>query len=320
MPIEPNNATPEAAGPAYLQWLDAAALAKLHRLELVARGVVAGFISGRHRSPYRGFSVEFAEHREYVPGDDIGDLDWKVYGKTDRYYVKQYIEETNLRATILLDASGSMAYAGDRAAPHGGRRLRKFDYARYLAASLGHLLIHQQDAVGLVTFDTRIRRYLPARSRPTHLRVLLDELHALQPGAETAIAPIFHEVAERVHRRGLIIVISDLFDDPAEVLKGLHHFRFRKHEVIVLHVMADEELTFPFERWSLFKDLERGDHELELDPQAVRAAYLDEMRRFLAAIEKGCGEMHIDYVPLCTRQDFDLALAGYLANRQNMAG
>ena len=305
-------------GPAYLSLLDPSALAKIHRLELLARGVVEGFVSGRHRSPYRGFSVEFAEHREYVPGDDIRDLDWKVYGKSDRYYVKQYIEETNLRATIILDASGSMSYTGDAAAAHNGRRLSKFDYARFLAATLVHLLIHQQDAVGLVTFDKGVRRYLPSRSRATHLRVLLQELHTTEPGEETSLAPVLHDIAERVHRRGLVILISDLFDQPEQILQALHHFRFRKHEVIVMHVLAEEELSFPFERWSLFKDLEVPLQQLELDPRAIRAAYLDEFRRFLSTIEKGCGTMRIDYVPFSTKQDFDMALAGYLAHRRSL--
>ncbi len=305
------------SAPPGLRLLDPAALSRIHRLELVARGLVEGFISGRHRSPYRGFSAEFAEHREYSPGDDIHDLDWRVYGRSDRYYIKQYIEETNLRATILLDASGSMAYRGELAAPHNGRPLSKFEYAQYLAASLTHLLIGQQDAVGLVTFDTQVRRYLPSRSRPTHLRVLLDELDATEPGGETALAPIFHDAADRVHRRGLIVIISDLFDDPDRLLNALHHFRYRKHEVIVMHVMAEEELSFPFDRWSQFKDLEARERHLELDPRALRAAYLDEVRRHLATLEKGCGEMKIDYVPFSTRQEFDMALAGYLAHRHS---
>ena len=303
--------------PSYLRWLDAEALGKIQRLDLVARGLVEGFVSGRHQSPYRGFSVEFAEHREYAPGDDIGNLDWRVYGRSDRYYIKQYIEETNLRATILLDASGSMAYRGDLAAPHGDRRLSKFEDAQYLAASLIHLLIGQQDAVGLVTFDTHVRRYLPSRSRATHLRVLLEELDTTEAGGETALAPILHDIAERVHRRGLVILISDLFDDPAALLNALHHFRFRKHEVIVMHVMAGEELSFPFDSWSQFKNLEKPGHDLELDPRALRATYLDEVRRYLATLEKGCGEMKVDYVPFSTTQSFDLALAGYLAHRRN---
>ena len=304
--------------PRYMRLLDPEALSKIHRLELVARGIVEGFISGRHRSPYRGFSVEFAEHREYSPGDNLRDLDWRVYGKTDRYFIKQYMEETNLRAVILLDASGSMKYTGDEAAVHGDRRLSKFEYAQYLAASLTHLMINQQDAVGLVTFDTKVRRYLPARSRTNYLRTLLEEISDTQPGEETNIAPIFHDIAERVHRRGLIVIVSDLFDDPEQILKALHHFRFRKHEVIVFHVMAEEELTFPFEKWSLFRDMENVESKLELDPRAVRAAYLDEVRRFVGAIEKGCGQMTIDYVPISTKRPFDVALTSYLAHRRFM--
>lgn len=301
-----------------MRLLDADALAKIHRLELVARGIVEGFISGRHRSPYRGFSVEFAEHREYSPGDNTRDLDWRVYGKTDRYFIKQYMEETNLRSVILLDASGSMKYTGDESALHQNRRLSKFEYAQYLAASLTHLMINQQDAVGLVTFDTEIRRYLPARSRTNYLRTLLEEISNTHAGDETSIAPIFHDIAERVHRRGLIIIISDLFDDPHEMLKALHHFRFRKHEVVVFHVMAEEELTFPFEKWSLFRDMENVENKIELDPRSVRAAYLDEVRTFVSTIEKGCGQMTIDYVPVSTKRPFDVALTSYLAHRRFM--
>ena len=304
--------------PPYMSLLDPDALTKIGRLELLARGVVEGFVSGRHKSPYRGFSVEFADHREYVPGDNLRDLDWRVYGKSDRYYIKRYIEETNLRATILLDASGSMAYTGEQAARRNGRRLSKFAYGQYLAATLAHLMINQQDAVGLVTFDTKIRRYIPSRSRTSHLRVILQELYETEAGDESRLAPVFHDIAERVHRRGLVVVVSDLFDDPEEILNALHHFRYRKHEVIVLHVMAEEELTFPFDRWSLFRDLELAERRVQLDPRSIRAAYLDEVRRFLERIEKGCGQMAVDYVPLSTRHDFDIALATYLARRRSL--
>jgi len=302
--------------PAYMRLLDPDALAKIHRLELLARGVVEGFVSGRHKSPYKGFSVEFAEHRQYVPGDDIRDLDWRVFGKSDRYYIKQYIEETNLRAVILLDASGSMRYVGQQAAKHDGRPLSKFQYGQYLAASLAHLMIHQQDAVGLVTFDTKVRRYIPSRARVSHLRGILQELSQTEPGEETALAPIFHDIAERAHRRGLIVVISDLFDNPDEILSAFHHFRYRKHEVLVLHVMAEEELTFPFDRWSQFHDLEVDSRRIQLDPRAVRAEYLDRVRQFIHKIEVGCGQMDVDYVPLSTKRSFDVALAHYLANRR----
>ena len=307
--LDTNNSPP------YMWLLDPEALAKIHRLDFLARGVMEGSVTGRHRSPFRGFSVEFAEHREYANGDDIRALDWRVYGKSDRYYVKQYEDETNLRATILLDASASMCYTGTMSSVRRGRHLSKFDYGRYLAASLLHLMIHQQDAVGLVTFDTAVRRYLPSRGRVSHLKTLLEELHNTEPGGETNIAPILHDIAERIKRRGLVILISDLFDDPSEILKALHHFRFRKHEVVLMHVMAEEELSFPFEKWSLFEDMEISSNRIELDPRATRAAYLDEIRKFVSEIRKGCGEMRVEYVPMNTSKDFDVALLEYLANR-----
>ncbi len=300
----------------YMRLLDPDALAKIHRLELIARGLVEGFVSGRHRSPYKGFSVEFAEHRQYVPGDDLRDLDWRVYAKSDRYYIKQYIEETNLRSVILLDASGSMRYVGREAARHDGHRLSKFAYGRFLAASLAHLMINQQDAVGLVTFDTAVRRYIPSRSRVSHLRTILEELVRTEPGAESALAPVFHDIAERAHRRGLIVIISDLFDDPKEILNALHHFRYRKHEVLVLHVMAEEEITFPFDRWSQFRDLELESRRVQLDPRSVRSEYLRRVREFIREIEYGCGRMDVDYVQLSTRRSFAIALAHYLAGRK----
>jgi len=305
------------SAPEYMRLLDPEALAKVHRLELVARGAMEGFVSGRHKSPYKGFSVEFAEHRQYVPGDDTKDLDWRVYGKSDRYYIKQYIEETNLRSVILLDASGSMRYTGREAAKHDGRTLSKFEYAQFLAATLTHLMIHQQDAVGLVTFDTKVRRYIPSRARVSHMRAILDELARTSPGEETALAPIFHDIAERAHRRGLIIIISDLFDDAEEILNALHHFRYRKHEVMILHVMAEEELTFPFDRWTLFRDLELDSRRVQLDPRSIRAEYLERVRQFVHRIEFGCGQMDIDYVPMSTRRSFDVVLAHYLANRRS---
>ena len=305
---------PEAK-PEYMRLLDDEALDRLHRLELLARGVVEGFVAGRHRSPYKGFSVEFAEHRQYAPGDDIRDLDWRAYGKSDRYYIKQYVEETNLRATILLDASGSMGYRGNLAARADGQVLSKFEYARFLAASLAHLMIHQQDAVGLLTFDTQIRGHIPPRSRPGHLRVLLGELVAADCGGETAIAPILHDVAHRSHRRGLMVVISDLLDDPGEILRALHHFRHRRHEVMVLHVLAEEELTFPFEQFTEFRDLERPAGRQHVDGRAIRAEYLDQFRRHVARLEQGCGRMNVDYLQLSTRSDFCAALSAYLAER-----
>jgi len=301
--------------PSYMRWLPGHTTATLTRLELVARSVMEGFVSGRHKSPHKGFSVEFAEHRQYVPGDDLRDLDWRVLARKDRYYIKQYIEETNLRATILLDASGSMAYRGEQAAEVDGRKLSKLEYAQYIAAVLSYLLIGQQDAVGMVTFDNAIRSYIPARSRASQVRTILEQIDNTQPGNETALSDIFHDIAERIPRRGLVIILSDLFDNTETLLKALHHFRYRRHEVIVMHIMAEEELHFPFDSFTEFKDLESV-RQLEVDPKTIRASYLDRVRRFLADISAGCGEIRADYLPLSTKKPFDRALSDYLARRK----
>jgi len=301
--------------PEYMRLLPPATLGRLGKLDLTARGAVEGVITGRHKSPYKGFSVEFAEHRQYVPGDDVRNLDWRVLGKADRYYIKQYIEETNLRATILVDASGSMSYAGDAAAKINGKPASKFEYARHIAAILTYILIHQQDAVGMVTYDTAIRRYVPPRSRPSQIRILLEELCATSPGAETDLATIFHDIAERIPRRGLVIIISDMFGELASIVNSLQHFRYRKHEVMLLHVMAEEELTFPFEKWTNFRCLEERALQQQLDPRAIRAAYLDRVGQFVRGLDLECGRMQIDYVPLNTKVAYDVALANYLVNR-----
>ncbi|MBN1344883.1 MAG: DUF58 domain-containing protein [Phycisphaerae bacterium] len=291
----------------YYQLIDPKVLVKLGRLELIARQVVEGFISGKHRSPFKGFSVEFAEHREYTPGDDLRDLDWRVYARSDRYYVKQYEEETNLRAYLLVDSSGSMKYAGNGVSKHR--------YAQCVAATLAHLMLHQQDAVGLVTFDNAMRRHIPPRSRPSHLRVLLEEMEATQPGGETSLANVLHHVAERIRRRGLVILISDCFDDVDALTSGLHHFRHRKHEVILLHVMAREELKFPFRSWSQFRCLESPSSRVMLDPASLRDEYLRHVTAFLTELKRRCGEMEIDYVQLDTSRPYEDALVRYLAFR-----
>ncbi len=288
-------------------YLDPNALSRLGSMELVARLVVEGFITGLHKSPYQGFSVEFAEHRQYMPGDEIRHIDWKVYGKSDRYYVKKFEEETNLRAYILLDASGSMGYR------HDG--LSKLEYGCYLAASLSYLMLRQRDSVGLVTFDTAIREYIPARGEATHLQALLSTLGELETGNETQISTIFHELAKRIVRRGLIIIISDLIDDQQAVLSALKHFRHRKHEVIVFHVLDPAELAFPFEGPIIFRDLET---QAILPTQAddLRDAYRTEMESFLQTYRRGCGANAIDYVQMSTSEPFAHALAAYLSHRQ----
>lgn len=302
--------------PSYMRLLPAQTLATLGRLDLIARGMVEGFVAGKHRSPHKGFSVEFAEHRQYVPGDDLRNLDWRVLARKDRYYIKQYVEETNLRATLLVDASGSMGYCGDAAAKVDGRPTSKFAYAQYLAACLTYLLIGQADAVGLMTFDTRARTYYPARSRASQVRLILEELERTEPGGETGLADIFHDIAERLPRRGLVIVFSDLFDDAEQLLKALHHFRYRRHEVLLFHIMAEEELRFPFDAFSHFKDLEHPGQKLAIDPKTIRASYLDRVQTFLNDVQAGCGRLQIDYVPLNTRVPFDRALSEYLSRRK----
>lgn len=301
--------------PSYMHYLPQDALAKLGRFEIKARGMMQGFISGRHKSPYKGFSVEFAEHRQYVPGDDLRNLDWRVLGRKDRYYIKQYIEETNLRATLLVDASGSMAYQGDCAAKCYGRNFSKFDYARHMAAMLSYLLIGQQDAAGLVTFDTGLRKYVPARARTSQVRAILETLESTHPGGETSLAEIFHDIAERIPRRGLVIIFSDLFDDPETLIKALHHFRYRRHEVLLFHIVADEEINFPFDSFTKFKDLENGTNRLPIDPRTIRATYLERMGSFLKEIEDACGRMKVDYTRMNTKVPYDEALAAYLMKR-----
>ncbi|MBR2941122.1 MAG: DUF58 domain-containing protein [Kiritimatiellae bacterium] len=300
-----------------MKWLPPKSTATIARCELFGRTMKSGFISGRHRSPKKGNSVEFAEHRQYMPGDDLRTLDWKVLGRKDKLYIRQYEEETNLRTTILLDCSGSMAYAGDRAAELDGRSLSKFDYARYLTAGLTYMLTGQQDAVGLVTFDTKMRQYLPAKSSASQTRRILETLDEAKPGNETDPAPVINDIAERIPPRGLVIVISDLFTtDVDALLKALHHFHYRKHEIIVLHTMAEEELHFDFDGHVHFDNLEGAD-ELLLDVKSVRAGYLEQVNGFLKKVGDGVRKMGADYVPMNTKVPFDRGLVDYLARRRS---
>jgi uncharacterized protein (DUF58 family) len=285
---------------------DPKTLSQISRLQLRARRVVEGVLSGLHRSPYHGFSVEFAQHREYTPGDEIRTVDWKVFGRSDRYYVKEFEEETNLKAYLLLDASTSMTY---RSGP-----LSKLEYAAVVAAALATLLLQQRDAVGLVVFDDAVRRYLPPRSIPSHFTQILAELEGVQPAPKTNVGRTFHEMAERISRRGLIVILSDLFGDPEEILLGLKHFRHRRHEVIVLQIVDRDELEFPFQDLTKFEGLE-GEPELMVDPRGVREEYLRQFRAFVSALERGCRETSIDWVQMPTDQPVDRSLSHYLAGR-----
>jgi uncharacterized protein (DUF58 family) len=295
----------------YRKYLDPEVVSKLSNMDLRARLVVEGFITGLHKSPYHGFSVEFAEHRQYMPGDEIKHVDWKVYGKTNRFYVKQFEEETNLKAYLLLDASASMGFTSVG--------VTKLQYACYLAGALSYLMIGQRDAVGLLVFDEKIRRYLPPRSVTTYLHQILRELDAAHSSAETNVASALHQMAERIKRRGLIIVLSDLFDDPQTVLSGLKHFRHRKHEVIVFHIMDPLEITFDFTQDAVFRDLETGE-EINTQPWHIRHDYQTKVTEFLNYYKKVCRENQIDYVPINTKENYDRALFEYLLKRKRIGG
>lgn len=289
----------------------------MRRLEWLARKRMQGTLTGRHTSPDKGFSVEFAEHREYTPGDDPRNLDWRVMAKSDRNVIKQYIEETNLRVTIAVDTSGSMAFEGDKAAEVDGEPMSKFSCARYLAAALSYLFIKQGDAAGLVTFDSEVRSYLRAGSRPSHLRRIVETLHQAETGEDTKVGNVLHEVAERIHKRGLVILISDFFDEPQDIIESLHHFDFRQHELVLLHVLADEELTFPFKNFQRFRDLEGVESMLRIDPQAVRAAYLEKVQNFIKQMETASGKLQADYVPINTKTPLRDSLLRYLGRRMH---
>ena len=289
------------------KYLDPKVLNKIRRLDLQARLVVEGFISGMHRSPFRGFSVEFAEHREYTPGDDIKHIDWKVLGRTDRLYIKQYEEETNLRATFLVDMSESMRYGR-------GDGMSKFHYAACLAASLGHLLLGQQDAIGLATFDDELRSYLPPSANPNQIKSFVHALDQCGPRSKTTLEPICHNLAEKIARRGLICLISDLLVEQDALMRGLRHFRHRSHEVIVLHVLHQDELTFPFQGNTLFRGLEQAG-QLTVEPRALRAGYLQAMDGFCASVKRACIANQIDYKRISTADHLDAALLAFLAAR-----
>ncbi len=293
----------------YRRFLDPVVVSKLATMELRARLVVEGFVTGLHRSPYKGFSVEFAEHRQYMPGDPLKHIDWKVYGKTDRFYIKEYEEETNLRGYVLLDSSASMAYSS------GG--VSKLEYSRYLAAALTYLMLKQQDSVGLLVFDASVREFIPPRSNPRQLHTLLSELDRAEASAETDIGVALHDLARRVKRRGLVILISDLLDDPERIVPGLKHFRHLKHEVIVFHVLDPAEAEFRFEADATFRDMETGEL-MTTEPFSIRKDYLDAVERWRSLLRRECAESRIDYVPILTSTPYDRALFSYLEKRKRL--
>jgi uncharacterized protein (DUF58 family) len=292
------------------QFLNPRVVTRLANMELRARLVVEGFITGLHRSPYHGFSVEFAEHRQYMPGDAIRFVDWKIFGRTDRYYIKQYEEETNLRSMIVLDTSLSMGYSS-------GDGMSKLEYGASLAAALAYLMIRQQDAVGLACFDEQLRSYLPPHATRAYLRQLLVSLQNVRPAGKTGAARALHRAADMMKRRGLVIIISDLLEDPAGVISALKHFRHRKNEVIVMQVLDPMERTFAFGTDAVFLDVETSERITTL-PWQIQASYRGAMEQFLETYKRQCREHAIDYVMLDTTTPFDVALTEYLARRERL--
>jgi len=291
------------------KYLKPETVAMLDNMALRARLVVEGYMIGLHRSPYHGFSVEFAEHRAYGPGDDTRHVDWKLFGKTDRYYIKRFEEETNLSAHILLDISKSMTYSSGT--------LTKLDYGSFLAAALCYLMLNQQDAAGLTLFDSKIRSKIPPHSTKSHLNILLGQLDKITSGPDTSIGTVLHKMADQIRKRGLIILISDLLDDESSMLSGLKHFRHNKQEVLVFHILDREETSFNFNSRTHFEDLETG-QTITTEPWQIRSAYLKKIQSFQENFRKQCLSNQINYLPVWTNQNLDMALNEFLKKRQKL--
>jgi len=290
------------------KYFDPRMLARLQSLSLRARHVVEGYVAGLHRSPTRGFSTEFAEHREYSPGDDLRYVDWKVFGRTDRYYLKQFEDETNLICYLVLDVSESMRYQGPDSP------WSKLEHATCAAAALAWLVLRQRDAVGLVTFDDQVREFIRPSSNPSHLQLLLHTMEVAEPQRKTATGRVLHELADRFQRRGIVLLFSDLFDDIDQLMVGIKHLRYRRHDVIVMHTLDAAELDFPFRRQTLFRGLEQLPQVLT-DPRALRRAYLEQFQQFQQNVASQCRELQVDYVQVRNDAPLDVTLSTFLANR-----
>ena len=291
------------------QYLKPGVIRQISRLDLRAQFIVRGFLQGMHASPFQGFSVEFSEHRKYTVGDDPADIDWLVYAKTDKYYVKKFEAETNIHGYLVMDLSRSMAYTYRQ-------QLNKFEYGICLAAAMAYLMIHQQDPVGLITFDKKVRNSLPPKSKRTQLGNILSLLAKLQPTGETDIARSIQQIAAMLRHRSLVMILTDLFADPDEVLKSLHQLRHGGHDVIVFHIMDEAEVNFPFDGMVEFEDPETLDR-LEVDATGFRNDYLAEVEEFRERYRRECAQAGIDYVPIDTGMQFDKALTEYLAQRRS---
>ena len=286
---------------------DPTALAKFGKLEVVARLVVEGYMIGQHNSPFKGSSIEFVEHRQYYPGDEIRHIDWRAYGKTGKYYIKEFEDETNLRTYLLVDASGSMGYAG--------KTLSKYDYARYLAASLGYLLLSQRDAAGLMTFDTKLRDRVDPTANAQNFQRLTQTLEARQPGGETSLARVFEQLLPVFKRRSLIVILSDGFDRLEPLATALRLFRHARHEVILFQIVAPEEEEFPFSKPTQFRSLERRGHRILVDPHRLRTHYRERFQEFCTELSRLCGGIGVDYQRFVTSTAYHVALGAFLDAR-----
>lgn len=294
----------------YRKYLDPSFVSKLNSLELRARLVVEGFMVGLHKSPYHGFSVEFTEHRPYMQGDNLKDVDWKVYGKSERFFIKQYEEETNLKSYILLDRSRSMSYASER-------NISKLEYASTLVAGLSYLMILQQDAVGLSLYAEKIDKYLPPKSTRAYLQQILKTITEAKASDKTNTASSLSSIAEKINRRGLVIIVSDLFDDINSVLKALKHFRYKKNEVIVFQILDPMERSFAFGNDAVFKDLE-SEEEITTQPYQIQKAYREAMEEFIKKIKTECLNSNIEYNLIQTSDPYDKALINYFRKRAKL--
>ena len=290
--------------------LHPAAVARLGRLEIVARTLVEGFLKGLHFSPAKGSSTEFAEHRPYAWGDEVRSIDWRTFARTERYYLKEYEDETNVRATLVLDASASMAF------PVG--ELTKFRYAVCLLAALGYLLLKQRDAVGLALVDSGVRKLIPPKATAQHLGGVFKALEETEPEGSTSLAATLHQLASRAVSRGLVVVVSDFLEDPHEVLRSISHLRHRGCEVLVFHVVAPEEETFPFTNWTIFRDPENAATRLRLDARQIREIYLNNLRAHLQVLKQGCRAAGVDYAVVKTDAPFEVSLATFLDKRRRL--
>ena len=286
-------------------------LARVSKLQLLARQVVEGFCSSRHRSPHKGFSVEFKEHRAYVRGDELRNIDWKAFGKSDRLYIREYEEETNLRCTLLVDRSGSMQYSGERSE---GRT--KYEYAQQLAASLAYLMLGQQDGVGLVTFDDEPREWLPSRSRPSHLRAVLQAIAENGTKRETDLGGVFQRIAPKLSRRGLLVILSDGMGDVDSLAKAFALFRSARHEILFFQVLDPDEIDFPFSGRIQFRDLESSQNEQMVDAKSIRDAYLRRYEEYQNKLRDICRKQRVDLVQMTTDRPFADALHEYLSVRR----